>query len=165
MSETAIVVTPKKIDALILNYSKLQAEQDAADAVWTAAKVKVDAAKAELVELVERLGERHTAKSKKLVGVRHSATTTTGTLTTVDDAAVQTLKAYADSAEIPELPGLLFSARVSYQLVDYPDEVIGGLDMPTRIRTKLKSLVALCFKVKTKAPSLKVDVAETTAAA
>lgn len=160
MSEAnAVKPTPKAIDALILKYSGLESELDAADAVWTAAKVKLGAAKEELVALVEQFGSQHSAKSKKLDGARHSATTTTGTLTTVDAVAVEKLKAYTDGAEVPELSSLLFSERVSYQLVDAPNEVIGGLDMPTRIRTKLKSLVALCFQVKTKAPSLKVDVA------
>lgn len=162
MSKTEVLApTPKKIDALIAKYSELQADMDAADEVWTAAKTRVDAAKAELVDLVEQFGAQHAGKSKRLEGVRNSATTTTGTLTTVDAAAVDKLKAYTDGADIPQLTQRFFSERVSYQLVDGPGEVLKTLDLPTRIRTKLTALVALCHQVKTKAPSLKVDVAET----
>lgn len=157
--------TPKAIDDLIFRYSVLQSAAIAAGVTAKKASADADVLKAEIIVMVQTHGVKHAEKSKRLVGRTNTATITTGTSLSVDDQAVDTFKAYLDKSELPELSARFFSERVTYQLVDAPTEVLKKLDLGTKIRNKCAALIGACFQIKTKAPSLKVDVVETENAA
>jgi hypothetical protein len=161
-SETALATVPKpaQIDALILEYNQAKAEVDALKATMEISQAKADAIKVRLIEMVKKFGGRHTEKSMKLAGLHNEAMVTTGTRTTTDAAAVEKLRAYLGTQEIPGLSTKFFTEHVTYSLVDGPTEVLRTLDIPTRIRTKIKSLLGVCFTIVTNAPSLKVTVTE-----
>jgi hypothetical protein len=152
--------TPKQIDELIAEYA---AAQNEAAALGAAAKLLSDKAgeiKASLTATVERWGARHTEKSKRLAGLRHLAQTTTATRVSIDDAAVEKLRAYLGTTETPELAQEFFVAHTSYSLVSGPGDKLKTLTMGTRLRTKITGMLKGCFTIKTSAPSLKVELAE-----
>jgi hypothetical protein len=159
-STVATAPTPKQIDALIVKYAGLQQETIAAGAASRKASDAADVVKAELTLMVESFGLAHTDKSKRLVGLHNTATTTTGTRVSVDDAAVDGLREYLDKTELPELAGRFFVARTTYSLVQGPAEVLKTLTLGKRVRTQISSLLGLCFQVKTNAPSLKIVVVD-----
>jgi hypothetical protein len=152
-----VAPTPAQIDALVREYSASAAAVAFATGMLGTANKAQSEIKARLIVMVEGFGFRHTEKSKRLLGAHSIATTTTGTLLSVDAAAVNTLKAYLDSSDVPQLTERFFSAHTSYSLVDGPADVLRTLDLGKRMATKIASLVGLCFKVTTKAPSLKVE--------
>ena len=75
----------------------------------------------------------------------------------VDAAAVTAFKAYLDKTYEPDLVARFFSAHVSYSLVDGPADVLRTMDLGKRAAAKIASMVALCFNISTKSPSLKVE--------
>jgi len=157
---TELAPTPKAIDQLIAEYALAQSEAVAMGAV---AKLKSDAAgeiKIRLTAMVERWGGRHTEKSKRLTGLQNTATTTTATRVSIDDAAVEKLRFYLGTTETPELAEEFFSAHTSYSLVSGPTEKLATLTMGARLRGKISGMLKCCFDIKTSTPSLKVDVAE-----
>jgi hypothetical protein len=163
MSEKTEMVkapTPAQIDALIGEYAEAQ---QAAIAMKTAQQVAQEAAdriKVRLVEWVETFGRKHTEKSKRLDGIHNKATTTTAVTTTTDPQAIDTLHQYLEKQELVELEGALFQKHVTYTLVASPREVLAKVSLAGRIRAKLTALVDHCFRTTTKAPSLKIEVAE-----
>lgn len=151
---------PKQIDKLIAQYAEALLE---AASTGQAAKVSSDAAgaiKIRLTEMVEKWGRRHTEKSKRLEGHHNTATTTTSTKTSIDDAAVEKLRVYLGTTETPELAEEFFLAHTSYSLVSGPDEKLKTLTMGGRLRTKITGMLKGCFKIKPNTPSLKVELAE-----
>lgn len=152
--------TPKAIDSLIEQFAEAR---DLAQNVAATAKMASDAAdeiKVRLTAMVEKWGGRHTAKSRRLAGLRNTATTTTGTLVSIDDAAVEAMRLFLGSTETPRLSEEFFVAHTSYSLVSSPDEKLKGLHVGVRLRTKITGLLKACFEVKTKTPSLKVELAD-----
>jgi hypothetical protein len=157
-AEFATAPTPKEIDALVRDYAEAQAAVQAAARVMKTASVAQDQIKARLTLLVESFGLRHTEKSKRLTGLHNFATTTTGTRVSIDQTAVTSFKTYLDSSQRPELVDRFFSAHTSYSLVEGPADVLRTLDLGKRATTRIASLVGLCFKILTNAPSLKIDL-------
>jgi len=159
MTGTQKAPTPAQVDALVKKYSDAKENSDAAKAAASVLAATTDAAKAELVTMVESFGARYTEKSKRLKGVHSIATTTTGTRTSVDDHAVEEFRSYLDKQELVELSGRFFVARTTYSLVDSPGEVLRTLALGKKLRDKIAALIGLCIKITTNAPSLKVDTA------
>jgi hypothetical protein len=149
--------TPTEIDALVREYTASAAAVAFASGMLSTANKAQGEIKLRLIALVENWGFRHTEKSKRLLGAHSTATTTTGTFLSVDAAAVNAFKAYLDSSKMPNLSTRFFSAHTSYSLVDGPVDVLRTLDLGKRVATKIASMVGLCFKISTKAPSLKVE--------
>lgn len=152
--------TPKEIDKLIAEYA---AALSVAEADAAGAKKSSDAAgeiEVRLTAMVEKWGGRHTEKSKRLAGVHNTATTTTATRVSIDDAAVEKLRGYLGTSETPELAEEFFVAHTSYSLVRGPTEKLKTLTMGARLRTKITGMLGLCFQIKTNTPSLKVGLAE-----
>lgn len=149
--------TPAQVDALVKKYSDAKENSDAAKAAASVMSAVTEEAKAELVMVVESFGFRHTEKSKRLNGLHSIATTTTGTRTTIDDAAVETFREYLAKKELVELSGRFFVAHTTYSLVEGPSQVLMTLSLGKKMREKIDSLIHLCFKIMTNAPSLKVE--------
>lgn len=150
--------TPKQIDKLIAEYA---AAQSNVVAMATASLIPIAEAvelKLKLTAMVEKWGGRFTDKSKRLEGLHNTATTTTGTLVSIDDEAVEKLRCYLLLTEIPGLAQEFFTAHTSYSLVSGPDEKLKTLTIATRLRTKITGMLKDCFKITTKKPSLKVDL-------
>jgi hypothetical protein len=157
MAETLKQPTRAQVDGLVKRYAEAKAEADAIGAVLKMKSAAADKIKAELVELVETFGFRHTQKSKRLAGDHSHATTTKATRVTIDDAAVETFRSYLAERELTEISGRFFVEHVSYSLVEGPQEVLKTLSLGKRIREKVESLLGLCFKIKTNAPSLTIE--------
>lgn len=149
--------TRAQVDALIDEYAKLKKEADATATVAKVAAGLADEVKQRLVALVEAFGSRHTEKSKRLEGLHNTATTTTATRVSVDDSAVEELRGYLVEKDMVEICGRFFVAHTTYSLVEGPNEVLKTLSLGKRIREKIASLIGLCFKIKTNAPSLKIE--------
>lgn len=150
--------TPAEIDSLAREYASTSAAVAFATGMLGTANRAHSETKVRFIAMVEAFGFRHTEKSKRLLGAHSIATTTTGTLLTVNGTAVTTFKEYLDTCgHTPALTDRFFQAHTSYSLVDGPADVLRTLDLPKRIATKIASLVGLCFNVTTKAPSLKVE--------
>jgi hypothetical protein len=161
MSETAVrAPSAKEVDKLVEEFAAAQLVASTAGEAFRAANELAGEVKARLVAMVEAHGFRHTEKSKRLAGLHTTATTTTATRVSIDDAAVEHFRGYLAACEFPELAKQFFVAHTSYSLVQGPGEVLKGLELAKRVRTKIAALVGLCFQVKTNAPSLKIDVAE-----
>jgi hypothetical protein len=185
MTEAAAITpqqpTPKQIDALILEYAAASADMQSHGAVkrqpgesaaeleerlqsWTratseaqaVARVVVLDAKSRLLAMVAAHGARHAEKSMRLNGEHNQATVTRGTRVEVQPDRVAKLKTHLDQIEIPGIASLFFTEHISYSLVAAPAEVLKTLELGGRIRTKLTALIALCFKIKTNEPSLKI---------
>lgn len=156
--------TPKQIDALIAEYSEAQQVATAAKTASSVAQEAADRIKVRLVEWVETFGRKHTEKSKRLEGIHNKATTTTALTTVTDPVAIDTLHEYLEKQELVELEGKLFQKHITYTLVAAPREVLAKVSLAGRIRAKLTALVDHCFKTTTKAPSLKIEVAQVEAA-
>lgn len=156
---------PQAIDDLIFRYSVLKTAVDAASVVKTKAEADMGVLKAEVIALVQSFGAKHAEKSKRLKGLRNTATITTGTKTTLLDAFVEKFRQYLLKLATPDVYKMFFTAITTYQLVASPAEVLKSLNVPAKVRTRLKVLLAQCFEVTSNAPSLKVDVAETANAA
>jgi hypothetical protein len=152
--------TPKEIDKRIAEYSAAAAEAAALYEVADKSGAAALVFKAGLTALVEKWGGRHTEKSKRLQGLHHKATTTTGTLVSIDAAAVEKLRVYLGTTETPELAGEFFTAHTSYNLVKGPDKKLESLTMGARLRTKIKAMLKGCFEIKTKTASLTIEMAE-----
>jgi hypothetical protein len=150
--------TPSQIDALVREYSGSAAAVAFASGMLSTANKAQGEIKVRLIAMVESFGFRHTEKSKRLLGAHSTATTTTGTFLSVDAEAVTAFRTYLDSCDMPNLSERFFSAHTSYSLVDGPADVLRTMDLGKRVATKISSMVALCFKVSTKAPTLKIEV-------
>jgi hypothetical protein len=149
--------TPTEIDALVREYTASAAAVAFASGMLSTANKAQGEIKLRLIALVENFGFRHTEKSKRLLGAHSTSTVTVGTFFSVDAAAVTNFKSYLDTSEMPALTERFFSTSVSYSLVDGPEEVLRTLDLGKRAKAKIDSLLHLCFKIGTKAPSLKVE--------
>lgn len=159
MKETLKPPTRAQVDALVNEYARVQGDATAASTAAKVAQGIADEVKERLVVMVESFGYRHTEKSKRLAGLHTQATTTTGVRTTIDDEAVETFRRYLEKKELSEIAGRFFVEHVSYSLVQGPQEVLQTLSLATKIRDKVTSLLGLCFKIKTNAPSLKIVTA------
>jgi hypothetical protein len=157
MTETLKAPTPAQADALIDDYAKVHSDAQAAATLAKMTAGVADEVKGRLVAMVEAHGFRHTEKSKRLKGLHNTATTTTATRVSVDDAAVETFRNYLAERELAEISGRFFVEHVSYSLVQGPQEVLKTLSLGKRIREKVASLLGLCFQIKTNAPSLKIE--------
>ena len=158
--EIELAPTPRQIDALIAKYSDARTRDDALDATARILGAAAGEIKVELTAMVEKWGGRHTDKSKRLEGIHNTATTTTGTLTWIDAAAVEKLRLYLGKTETPTLAKEFFEEHTTYNMVKGPAGKLKTLTMGARLRTKLTAMIGLCFKIYTKAPSLKVELAE-----
>jgi hypothetical protein len=152
--------TPREVDALIAEYAERQKVAVAAGTAAQVAQRSADELKQRLVTMVETFGRRHTEKSKRLEGIHNKATTTTAVCTTTDPIAIEKLHEYVAKQDLVELEGKLFQKQITYTLVASPDKVLASVSLAARIRTKLTGLVKSCFKITTKAPSLKIEVPE-----
>lgn len=152
--------TPAQVDALIDEYAKAQQDAQAAATVAKVLTATQDEVKGRLVAMVEAFGVRHTEKSKRLVGLHNTATTTTGTRTSIDDGAVEKLRSYLGKEDLVQLHDRFFVTHTTYSLVSGPAEVLKTLDLGTKIRNKITSMLGLCFQIKTNAPSLKIATVE-----
>ncbi len=152
--------TPKQIDDLIAEYAAAKSNAQMMAAVAASAADEAGEIKERLTAMVEQWGRRHTEKSRRLFGLRNTATTTTATRVSIDDAAVEKLRAYLGTTETPRLAEEFFVAHTSYSLVSGPDEKLRSLNVGGRLRTKITAMLKSCFEIKTTAPSLKVELAE-----
>jgi hypothetical protein len=152
--------TPGQIDELIAKYSAARSD---AEALYTVADVSGAASleiKVRLTALVEKWGSQYTEKSKRVIGLHHKATTTTGTRVSIVDEAVEKLRAYLGTTKTPGLASEFFREHTSYSLVKGPTEKLATLTMGARLRAKITLMLGCCFKIDTNAPSLKIELAE-----
>ena len=150
---------PSQIDALIEEYAALQSSLLQQRDVQRSLQETCDERKAKLLEWIEAYGVHSTSKSRRLQGLHHCAVATTGTLVQVDDAACDAFRGYLEK-NLPEgAAERFFTRQVSYHIVKGPDDVLRALELPARIRNRVSELVRACFRVTTKAPSLRVDLA------
>jgi len=122
------------------------------------ATLLADAAKQRVIFLVDNFGycPANAPQSKRLDGLRNTATVTRGSSVTVKEGAVQIL-----AIAIANIPGLfkrLFTPTTKHSLVKGAADAIKALDLPERRLEKILSLFGQCFDVKTAEPSLSVSV-------
>ncbi len=138
------------------------AELEKADTELDLAKHSHGILKGALISVVKKYGTvpPHAEQSKRLFGRRNVATITTGTVTTVNEAAVDDLNTYCDEQSILNVFYDLFATETKYKLIDGARNVLAAIQLPKRTHEKVLSLFGRCFDIKPKAPSLKVELIE-----
>lgn len=147
--------TPDEIDAEIAFYQNALACAKQAQEVATKYRDR-------LVELTDRHGTRppHAEQSVRLAGRRNTVTVTRGTTVTINDAAVEDLKQYVDGVIVGDQPifARLFASQIKYTLVEGARDLLKKLQLPRRTEEKTLSLFGRCIDLKTKAPTVKVEI-------
>lgn len=145
-------MTPDEIDAEIIFY------QQALECA-KAAKDSADKYRDKLVELADRYGARpaHAEQSLRLAGRRNTVTVTRGTTVTVNEPAVAELETYLNTAG-PHVFSQLFATQTKHTLIEGARDLLKKLTLPRRTEEKVLSLFGRCIDLKTKAPTVKVEV-------
>jgi hypothetical protein len=146
-------LTLEQIDGLIADYEYAQACCKLQDAQF-------DEIKRRLVTAVDSLGQvpPHAEQSRRLSGRHNIATVTRGTTITVNEGAVLVFKTYlADQGHI-RLFQRFFLPQEKHALVEGARDVLKTLTLPRRVEEKIASLFGRAFDVKSKSPSLKVEL-------
>jgi len=147
--------TPTQIDDLCLKFdaAKIEVEKD---------EQAFSTAKGELLAAVQDFGFMPTAapKTKRLEGILYIADATVSTTVTVDEARVAELESELSRMKKPYVFREMFERKVQHILLkDAAGTLklaIGGL--APEVQKRLSILFATCFKPKSKAPSLTVDL-------
>lgn len=143
--------TLDEVDFMIQNYETIKTTYDLA-------KADLDHAREHLILMVEKFGHRppHAEQSKRLHGTRNTATATTGTTVVVNESAVFDLELYLTG--LPAVFARLFCRQTKHTLVEGAHDVLKEIELPRRKHEKILSLFGKCIEIKTKAPSLKIEI-------
>jgi hypothetical protein len=151
----ALAPTPDEIDAEIAFYENAQ------ECLKTA-KATADKYRDNLVSLADRFGSRpaHAEQSLRLAGRRNTLTVTRGTTVTVNEAAVADLEQYLGNLMVGSTTifDRLFARSTTHKLLEGARELLKKLDLGRRTEEKTLSLFGRCIDLKTKSPSVKVEV-------
>ena len=101
-------------------------------------------------------------KSIRLTGGIAELTVTRADTVTIDDGRVRDLRnaLYANKREA--LFHILFGVREKFELLKGAAETLKAAGLPKRLYARVMNMFARCFDVKTKQPSLKVEIADPT---
>jgi len=151
--EPAPKPTPEEIDAEILFFQNAQA-------CYRAAKETMEAAQKKLVLVVDLHGTRppHAEQSIRLAGRRNAVTVTRGTTVTVHEPAVEELENYLCEQVAEGIFERLFARQITHRLVEGARELLKTLSLSRRTEEKVLSLFGKCVDLKTKAPTVKIEV-------
>ncbi len=143
--------TVAEIDFMIQNYETIKT-------TYEVAKAELDRARDHMILMVEKFGHRppHAEQSKRLHGTRNTATATTGTSVVVNESAVYDLQLYL--VDLPAIFSRLFNRQTKHTLVEGAHDVLKEIELPRRKHEKILSLFGRCIEIKTKAPSLKIEI-------
>jgi hypothetical protein len=153
---TAVLsLTPDEIDAEIAFYRNAQE-------CLKAAQATADQYRDRLVFLADNFGTvpAHAEQSLRLAGRRNTVTVTRGTTVTVNEPAVQDLELYI-YGNFGAKSGIfqrLFAATTKHTLVEGARELLKTLSLPRRTEEKVLSLFGRCIDLKSKSPSVKVEI-------
>jgi hypothetical protein len=144
--------TPEEIDAEILYYNN-------AVACVKAAEIVAEQYKAKLIFLVDSFGTQpgKAEQSLRLAGRRNTVTVTRGTTMLVNEPAVEEFKRYLGDMGV-QIFELLFTATTKHALREGARGLLKRLSLPRRTEEKVLSLFGRCIDVKSKSPSVKVEV-------
>lgn len=154
MKPIITTITTREVDELCLAYEakKIIAERAQADAAD---------AKAALIDEIARFGyvPANAEKSMRLDGILKVATSTTGSTVEVKSEAVTRFELALSAAKKARIFKSLFTRQVKYALVKDAAATLQQalVKSPAPMRAKLTSLLAACFDVNSKTPSLAVE--------
>jgi hypothetical protein len=149
----AMPPSPEEIDGLVADYEYAQK-------IATGAKEDLDAAKERLIFFADNFGHRpaHAEQSIRLSGRHNTVTVTRGTTVTVNDRAVDDLQVFLSHNSLMSILPRLFGRQTKWVLIDGARDVLKTVSLPQRFENKLLSLFGRCIDVKTKSPSVKIEV-------
>lgn len=149
---TALPPTPDEIDAEIAFYQ-------AALACAKQAQEDANKYRDRLVQLADSFGKRpaHAEQSLRLAGRRNTVTVTRGTTVTINEPAVADLERYLGETGA-QIFDQLFAKQVKHTLIEGARDLLKKITLPRRIEEKVLSLFGRCIDLKTKAPTVKVEV-------
>ena len=155
IATAALPPTPDEIDAEISFYNNAQE-------CLKAAQKTADDYKARLVFLADAFGKTpaHAEQSIRLAGRRNTVTVTRGTTVTVNEPAVHDLELYI-YGNLGVKSGIfqqLFATTTKHTLVEGARELLKKLSLPRRTEEKVLSLFGRCIDLKSKSPSVKVEI-------
>lgn len=142
---------PEIIDAKIAAYELLEKRLNEA-------QDDLDSASAELIRLVQDHGviPDGASQSKRLQGVRNSATVTVGFTRSLHEPSILKLREYLKKNSLVYLFRKLFEESTKYTLIDGARDVLGHVDLPKRTRETALALFGMCIDVKDRKPVLKI---------
>jgi hypothetical protein len=152
IATAALPPTPDEIDAEIAFYNNAQA-------CLKTAQQTADDYKQRLIFLADSFGKTpaHAEQSIRLAGRRNTVTVTRGTTVTVNEPAVADLKTYLGDFNNGLFPRL-FAVTTKHTLVEGARDLLKKLSLPRRTEEKVLSLFGKCIDIKSKSPSVKVEV-------
>jgi hypothetical protein len=145
--------TPEWIDRIITEYLRAQERVREAETI-------ADNWKKSLTSLVDHHGHvpPHAEQSKRLAGRHNVATLTRGTTVSVNEPSVTQFLAYLSEQGYADLFPRFFAAQTKHVLVEGARDVLKTLKLARRVEEKIASLFGKAFDVKSKSPSLKVEL-------
>lgn len=157
MTETKVAFTPKEIDDLCILFDEGKLAVESAQQGLSVAKGNLQAA-----ILTQGYTPAHAEKTTRLEGQLYIADATEASTVEMNEGAIGTLQRELSRIRKPRVFKELFARRVSHSLKkDAAGTLrlaIGALDEAEQ--TRILGLFATCFDVNTKAPSIKVYLAE-----
>lgn len=143
---------PAAIDALAEEYLALQKK---ADEAWKAAQAASEPCQQkadELKKLVSEFGQQHAEKSKLLHGLKYELMSTTGTVSSLDQAAIEKFRL----AMLKKSLGVLFRKMFEQVITYRPLPEASAIIRAKRLKPSLVSLFSQCLISKPKSPTLQV---------
>ena len=157
MTETKVGFAPPEIDDLCIGFDSAKIAVEEAQQELSAAKGELQAA-----ILTQGYTPAHAEKTTRLEGQLYIADATEASTVEMNEGAIGALQRELSRLRKPRVFKELFARRVSHSLKKDPAGTlklaIGALDDEEQKR--ILGLFATCFDVNTKAPSVKVYLAE-----
>ena len=147
-----VLPSPAEVDELCIEYDKAKA--DVLEALLEAKEkqVKLDSLKGPLVDLASKFGSVHASKSKLLHGRKWEAMLTEGTSTSIDAAAVETLRLDLVAQKKTRILKRLFESATRWTLKSTARAEILKPDIGDDVRANF----AACEVTKPSTPKLEV---------
>ena len=151
--------TPTQIDAFIIQYKLAKRNADATHEVAEDLKKRV-------IDLVNTHGyaPAHAEQSRRLEGALNTVTVTTGTTVTVNEPKVDELHELLND-QLGTSSGLtvfqsFFTTRIKHELTAGAEDALRTLTATKRTLQKVQAAFGQCISVKSKAPSVKIELRE-----
>lgn len=144
----------------------LAAQYRAAKAAKAAAQESYEEIEETLVNLVQVYGfvPANAEKSRRLNGRVAELTITKADILTINEDRVETLREALEANGFGDYFGKLFAKRTKYEVVEGAESALKAESLPKRLSERVLQLWGRCISVRAKKPSLRVVIAEPTAA-
>lgn len=142
--------TPAEVDKLAILYAAQKEKVLQATLAQRAAAEELERVQKQCVELVTKFGSSHAEKSRLLHGLKWELMGTFGTSTSVDAAALESLRTFLTANKQTRLLKRLFESTTRWALKSTARAEI----LKDDVSTKVRALFAACEVTKDRSPSI-----------